>query len=246
MPDEAGPVPESSELPLSPELVLVSEPEQARVARELLPEVPGKTFKRAAPRERAAENGAPPAPPPPRARPQTNDWDEFLADLRAREMAVADVEVEPTTPVRATRSRLMIGGIVILGVATAAAVFSLRHDGAKQVRSPSPPTSAQPPTTTGRTMPTAPTAPAHTSPTRTTPSSFVPARVWSWSPRRGARGYVVRFFRDGREVLHSQTARPRYVVPKSFTFRPGRYRWTVTAIGSGSKAPLVESQFVVS
>jgi 3-hydroxy-D-aspartate aldolase len=77
MPRVAGFAAESPELPVSPELVLVSPPEEARRARERLPEMPGFVPVRE-----------------PRRTPQERDrdWEGFLADLRARELAVQHIE----------------------------------------------------------------------------------------------------------------------------------------------------------
>jgi hypothetical protein len=57
----------------------------------------------------------------------------------------------------------------------------------------------------------------------------------------------VRFFRNGREVLDLRTAKARLVLPKSFTFHKGRYRWTVVSIAAGRPSrPIVDSTFVVA
>jgi hypothetical protein len=75
---------------------------------------------------------------------------------------------------------------------------------------------------------------------------FVPARVFSWPSEPAAKRYLVRFFRNGHKVLEKRTVRARLVLPKSFVFRPGSYRWTVVPLGVAGKGPLVDSRFVVS
>ncbi len=79
-------------------------------------------------------------------------------------------------------------------------------------------------------------------------AGFVPARVWSWPEAPRSPNYLVRFFRNGHKVLAVRTARSRLVLPKRFTFRAGRYRWTVVAISSHGKLgrALVNSTFVVA
>jgi hypothetical protein len=75
---------------------------------------------------------------------------------------------------------------------------------------------------------------------------FVPARVFSWPAERAATRYLVRFFRNGKKVLEVRTVRARLVLPKTFVFRLGRYRWTVVPLGVAGKGLLVDSRFVVS
>src|SRR5262249_61202724 len=78
-------------------------------------------------------------------------------------------------------------------------------------------------------------------------AGLVPARVWSWAQAPGAGAYVVRFLRDSHKVLKIRTSSPRLVLPSGFSFAPGRYRWTVTAVprnGKGGHA-IVNSSFLV-
>ncbi|HWJ32651.1 MAG TPA: hypothetical protein VNR59_09955, partial [Gaiellaceae bacterium] len=85
-------------------------------------------------------------------------------------------------------------------------------------------------------------------PARARTAPFVPARSWSWPSVQGSSRYRVRFFRNGGKVLDTRTTKPRLVLPKDFTFRAGRYRWTVVPISAQGKAlrPIVDSTFVVS
>ena len=64
---------------------------------------------------------------------------------------------------------------------------------------------------------------------------------------RGSASYRVRFFRNGRLVLDVRTVKARIVLPKSFAFRKGRYRWTVVPLAAGKpRRPVVDSTFVVA
>ncbi len=78
------------------------------------------------------------------------------------------------------------------------------------------------------------------------PSAFVPARTWVWGMSEGARAYVFALSRDGRVVLSARTRQARYELPRSFRFRPGKYRWTVRRIPETSGRPLSDSTFVLS
>jgi hypothetical protein len=254
MPRVAGYAAESPEQPVSPELVLVSDPEEARRARERLPEMPGFV---------------PVREPRPTRQARDREWEGFLADLRARELAVQHVE-DVETPRRAwSRRRLVIALSAVLVVGATVGALSVQHgNGNEHQRSaaisalPPPPVTGSAPQPRQATKPatrrerTARTSQPKTSqpkqtkskPTKPKPKvgKFVPARVWSWPARAGARAYVITFFRNGNKVLQARTRRPRYVVPKNFAFRPGRYHWTVMPVGGARKAPLVDSNFVVS
>ena len=80
----------------------------------------------------------------------------------------------------------------------------------------------------------APTTHAKTRPTRKSaranapkaPSGFVPSRVWGWAPGSGAASYAVTFFHDDRPVFSTRASKPRLVLPSSFRYAVGRYRWT--------------------
>jgi hypothetical protein len=135
-------------------------------------------------------------------------------------------------------------------------------------RSAPPPASLQPRTTTQPAAPTrtpttkAPTPPpvVRTPPKATpkpkpqpkpkaakAPTGFVPARTWAWTPSRGARAYVFRLALNGRTVLQVRTSKPRLVLPRSFRFRAGRYRWTVQRIPRPPNGRLVgDSSFRIT
>jgi hypothetical protein len=74
---------------------------------------------------------------------------------------------------------------------------------------------------------------------------FVPARVWAWTPRPGARSYLVRFFLNNRQVFSGRTHKVQLVLPHGFHYHAGRYRWLVTAIPHLVQ-PIVDSTFVLS
>jgi hypothetical protein len=75
-------------------------------------------------------------------------------------------------------------------------------------------------------------------------NTFVPSRTWAWAPAKGAAAYDVTFVRDGQVVFQARAREPRVVIPRSFRFEPGNYRWTVRALPITSGAPaLVDSTF---
>jgi hypothetical protein len=75
------------------------------------------------------------------------------------------------------------------------------------------------------------------------PSGFVPARTWTWPPVAGVSAYVVLFLRNGHEVFRGRVQGATFRLPSGFRFLPGRYRWTVTAAGAGR--PLIDSSFLL-
>jgi hypothetical protein len=74
--------------------------------------------------------------------------------------------------------------------------------------------------------------------------AFVPARTWAWAPAKDAAAYEVTFFRGREIVFQARPAEPRIVLPRSFRFHAGTYRWTVHALPvAAGTAPLVDSTF---
>ena len=233
MPSDPGAPGSAATLPISPELILVAPPEEARLAREQL------------------------------ADPAAGDWDEFLANIRARAAAGEPAAPAEALPRRKHRVRLTV--IAVSVIAVAAAAFGIMravraHDETATEVSRVPaiaertqthravapkPAPARRPKATKRRKPSKPAARAATRKPAKTPK-FVPARVFSWPAERAATRYLVRFFRNGNKVLEVRTVRARLVLPKSFVFRPGRYRWTVVPLGVAGKGPLVDSKFVIS
>jgi hypothetical protein len=224
MPSDPGATGSAAPLPISPELILVAPPEEARLAREQL---------------------ADPAP---------GDWDEFLANIRARAAASETAGPAEALPRPKRRVRLtVIAAVVIAAAAAFGIVRAVRgHDETAPAvfRTPTIAEGTQthravaPKPTKGQ-KPSKPAARAPGRKPKKTPT-FVPARVFSWPPERAATRYLVRFFRNGHKVLEARTVRARFVLPKSFVFRPGSYRWTVVPLGVAGKGPLVDSKFVIS
>jgi hypothetical protein len=93
-----------------------------------------------------------------------------------------------------------------------------------------------------------PSARRRAAPSAKPTSGFVPARIWSWPAAKVSAHYRVRFFLDGRKILDVRTKRPRLVLSKAFTFRPGHYRWTVVPVSPSGKAEraIVDSTFLVA
>jgi hypothetical protein len=58
---------------------------------------------------------------------------------------------------------------------------------------------------------------------------------------------VVQFLLNGHFVLRRRTTRPRLVLPHSFRFRAGTYRWIVQRIPPDAhRRPIVYSRFVLT
>jgi hypothetical protein len=181
---------------ISPELVLVSGPEAAQRARELLPTptAPPQAPRRTAPRR----------PPTPAARP------------RPRLTVVEAPPEKPRGRRRGRRLALVVGLVLVLGVGGYVVTTHWLSSAA-----------ATPAATTG-------------------PADFVPARRWTWSARPGAVGYEVTFYLADRVVLRAKPTRPSFVLPPSFRFEPGTYRWTVRALPGSPVGPIVDSAFVLT
>jgi hypothetical protein len=78
-------------------------------------------------------------------------------------------------------------------------------------------------------------------------SGFVPARTWTWPRSPGAHAYETQFQLDGRLVLRVRTTRPRLVLPRTFRFHAGTYRWTVEPVpAAANRRPIVDSKFVLT
>jgi hypothetical protein len=250
--------------PVSPELVLVAPPDEAKRAREQLPEAP------ATQRDRRVSNGRVGPPPrpsdsPPRPAPRRRRW---------------------------VRRTLLVGVLLlVVGSAVAIGLAGLRDNGSESTaqrkgtpvrrhsatvpsktpvttvakkpqesgRSTSRPQSkqeAQPKaSTTPKTAPAKkpakkaakkPTRPR--SPGRPAVTGFVPARTWSWEPQSRARRYVFTLRRNGKRVIAARTAKPRYVLPNRFRFAAGRYRWRVVALTTkpARRKVVVDSKFRLS
>jgi len=234
----------SSDAPaqISPELVLVAPPEEARAAREALaePQAP----ERAQPRKQA-----PAAVPAPRAevlRRAVPTATSAVAVPRAEAPRVAPPP-PPPPPVPVAPVRRRRPGVLMLGVALALAAGGFvagrqlgeRNDGSSAavrpgtVQSVSQPgtTNAQPQsngTTVARSTSTA--AAATTAPPAPTAPSV------SWKPHAGVRHYRLDLVRKGAVVLTILTDQPRADIPLKYPnagresrLAPGTYAWRVRA-----------------
>jgi hypothetical protein len=68
-----------------------------------------------------------------------------------------------------------------------------------------------------------------------------------WARAERVTTYEVDFYRNGTSVFHALVHRPQVVMPSTFRFRPGRYRWTVVAAApTRSTRRLVDSTFILS
>jgi hypothetical protein len=83
----------------------------------------------------------------------------------------------------------------------------------------------------------------------TAPHLTRPARTFAWAPADNAAAYSVTFYRNGRAVLERRVGADILLLPRTFRFRAGEYRWTVVPIyrneRSNHPAPIVDSTFVV-
>lgn len=241
-------------LPISPELILVSSPEEQLRARELLPPNPAE------------------------------EWDRVLATIRARaalepvEPAPAPRVRKPRRAL-VLASLLLVAVAVPIGMAGARDDLAGRHLSAKAGRSvhrstspalqrPSAPFApATPPAVrkpapkakhpakrpgkqAAKPKPSAPsTKPKTSKPSAPQVSGFVPSRVWGWVAQPGSVSYLFRLYRNGRQVYRARTKQAQLVLPDSFRFAAGKYRWSVVAVSSSKKhglKPVVESTFVLS
>jgi hypothetical protein len=84
-----------------------------------------------------------------------------------------------------------------------------------------------------------------TAPQRTI--AFVPSRTWAWAPAKDATAYEVTFFRGRQIVFQARPTETRIVLPRAFRFHAGTYRWTVRALPVVAGAtPIVDSTFVLT
>ena len=255
---------------ISPELILVSPSDIAARARELLPEI---TLTSHVP-------GATPSPAEPRPIPRPGQHAELIALVGEPVTAEPKARLGLFRAVAAVGIALAAAAVVLLVIVvlrkdqtgapvaastSATAVSQQRgHAGASLSASPASRSakgshraqgaSAEPASSSAGAAPVLHAPPAATSvnpAAKSTPSSFVPSRVFVWPRVPQATFYVVRFFRDGRQVFQGRATSTRFVAPSTLRFTPGSYRWNVVgAFGSTAQprfgAPIVDSSFTVS
>jgi hypothetical protein len=229
--------------PLSPELVLVSDAEEARRAREELPEAPGA--RAAGPFSRAAAAFA-----------RADTESQLMPRQRTLPPAYPRVRLEDLAPPPGARRREPKNALFLLvPVAIALAVggyFAARrlhenHGTTAQVVQTAPITlSASPPVASpelGGTQQTGASPRAAFIPR----GSFLATRVFRWAPQHAARRYDVTFFWNGRVVLNARPRQPRLALPPTFRFHAGRYRWIVRVTPrKNNGTPVVDSTFVLT
>jgi hypothetical protein len=226
--------------PTSPELVLVSSPEVARRAREELP-LP------AAP-PRLVQAPARTQPAVPRVRRPRRRLRVALAVIvlgaLGGEIWYVTAERDDTEPAKVSAlspPRTVPPPASLSPSPTDTQPAPTRS---QTTRAPAPPPVVTP---VRKPKPAKPRTPATTKPKPKAPARFVPARTWAWAASPGARSYVFRLALNGRTVLRARTKQPRFVLPGSFRFRAGSYRWTVRRIpASQGGRPLYSSFFVIS
>jgi hypothetical protein len=254
--------------PVSPELVLVAPPEEARRAREQLPRSPAAEWDRLRSIGPARPALQRPSAPPPRRPTRRRWWVSRTVLVGVLLLLVVSAVVVGLAGSRDTNDRknprLTLGPV--------------RDEGSTPTATTPTTTAAKQPTkTTPRPTPAASRPKAHAparplsqkeqprkplrkpakkprhsrsrSPARPVVTGFVPTRTWSWGPQSRARRYVFSLQRNGKRVIAALTAKPRYVLPKRFRFARGRYRWRVVALTTkrGARHKLVvDSKFRLS
>jgi hypothetical protein len=238
----------------SPELVLVSPPEEAQAAREALtePQAP-ETAPVAvqAPRSVALRQVAAPEPrlvavPPPEPLPAS--------------LAPAPLPA-PAAPSRRRRSRLLLGAVAL--VLTAGGFFAGSRLGDRNRAgnaAPAPSAAQRVPqqqqsTTAAAQRPGTGTTTARTSSAAVSATSGRPsaAPVVSWNARPAVRHYRLDLVRGGAVVLTILTDEPRAKIPLTFPnagrrsrLAPGTYHWSVRAATAGPSRVLAHGTVKVS
>jgi hypothetical protein len=201
--------------PISPELVLVSSPEDALRARAMLP------------------------PPP------VSTLDLLAARRREQPATVPAVVREP----RSRRRPILVAVSLLLAAGVAFAWVQrprpLRPYFAQPVAAERPAAAPAAPAVPA-VQPIAEAEKHVASAPAPTAGTFVPSRVWVWSADPTATGYLFELAREGSVVLRLHTTEPRLVLPPSFRFRAGTYRWSVRRIPSASAPPLTDSHFTLT
>ncbi len=150
---------------------------------------------------------------------------------------------------RRGRKVAFIVALAILAAVGGGAAFAWDHffSSSKGAQAP-----ALTPSETPATTSVAPGAPTGTKPQSAGGAgAFVPGRTWVWSTSKGAHGYLVRFFLNGREILKRRTAKNQLTLPRSFRYTAGGYRWSVLPVSGPPSQPsfgqpIVDSTFVLT
>jgi hypothetical protein len=153
--------------------------------------------------------------------------------VRTTAAAATTAPVSPTTPARRATTRAT-------SRTTTRPQPHVTPPPPATTRAPAPkPRPAQRPKPKPKRPPAPSTAPAG--------GGFVPARTWSWAPVPQATAYRVTFTRNGAVVFTTRTSAARLVLPRTFRFAKGTYRWSVVPVVGGKQRPAtVASRFVVS
>jgi hypothetical protein len=246
--------------PLSPELALV-DPELARAARALLPDVP-----------RGRSAGVRPSAA------LATDQTAFVERLRSNIEPIPEVAPRPSRPLRAVVLGLTLLGLgLLLAVVIESEWWSTPRQGepalAQSADSPPAPTSVaaapttsaspdpEPPSTqavapepTPATPPGAATAPALSTPSN--PPAPPPGQTFVWAATAGAAAYEFQLFRGNTRVFRARAVEPRLELPgrwrqggRTQTLTPGTYRWYVWPISSRTNRPsnvaVVQARLVI-
>jgi hypothetical protein len=249
--------------PISPELVLVAPPDEARRAREQLPEFPTAESDRL--RSSVRVRAASPSPPRRAVRPRRR-WVRRTLVAAVLAILVASAVTVGLAGSRHTnddsKGHLALGPVRHQSATTTSAAptttAAAKSHAKSAPRRQSQPAEKPKPKAHATPRPSAKKKPSSTSakkrartrrPPRPAVTGFVPARTWSWEPQSRARRYVFTLQRNGTRVVAARTAKPRYVLPKRFLFAAGRYRWRVVALTTkpGARRKLVvDSKFRLS
>lgn len=245
--------------PVSPELVLVAPPDEARRARERLPAPPASDRNRLHSQARARPAQAQPEDPP--RVPKRRRWVRRTVLVGALLLVVVtgvtvglagsrdtkgNETAQPTLrPVRHQSSTNTSSTPTTTVEERHATTTSRQNRPASHPKSHAPARASEKNKTPSKTQtPTRPSRPA-----RRAPTGFVPARTWSWEPQSRTRRYVFTLARNGRRVIAARTAKPRFVLPQRFQFAAGRYRWHVVALTTkpgARRKVVVDSKFRLS
>ncbi len=215
-------------LPISPELILVSSPEEQQRARELLPPAPADEWDRLLARVRARTAAEEPSRYPRLVRAS-------LAGLLCWHRSCSSRSLFPSA--WRGRDNVGVGGPRSTKVhrVTSPAI----HPAAPAPIAPKAPAVEKPavktvhpagqPSATQKSQPKAKpksapakakTQPKAPKPATTQVSGFVPSRVWGWVAQPGSKSYLFRLYRNGRQVYMARTKQAQLVLPGSFHFAP--------------------------